>query len=162
MLHHKIHRRRLHIHRQLLLDLKIFGDKGLLDLIVGLLQILTGFYIASLAAVATFNKSDMDSKMKGEPAKLSVLVRGVPVTEELTRRRFLCLMFGYLSFVSIFLYFAGGVANLFSSHIAGLLPLKLHSWAKWLFVWIYLTITANLIVTTLLGLFYMSDRIHRE
>lgn len=143
-------------------DIKVFGDKGLIDLIIGILQILTGFYIASLAAVATFNKIDMDNRMAGAPAKLSVLMRGEEIIETLTRRRFLCLMFGYLAFVSMFLYFLGGLANLFSPHAAELISSSVQPYMKWIFIWFYMVVSCNLIVTTLLGLFYMCDRIHRE
>lgn len=144
------------------LPINIFGPNGLLSLIVNILQILTGFYIASLAAVATFNKGDMDEHMKGETATLTVIKRGVKLPEKLTRRRFLCLMFGYLAFISILLYFTGGLANLFSGSIVQLIPPLLKQAAKWSFTWTYLVVTSNLIVTTLLGLFYMCDRIHRE
>lgn len=144
------------------LPVKVFGTDGLLDLIVKILQILTGFYIASLAAVATFNKADMDELMSGKPPTLKVFKNGKETQERLTRRRFLCLMFGYLAFISISLYFIGGFANLFSYNISQLIPIVLKTPVKWVFVWSYLVITSNLIVTTLLGLFYMCDRIHRE
>lgn len=144
------------------IPVRIFGKSGLIDLIVNILQILTGFYIASLAAIATFNKSDMDAHIKGETATLIVLKKGVWLPERLTRRRFLCLLFGYLAFVSIILYFVGGFANLFSESITQLIPPYFQKFVKWPFIWCYLVVTSNLIVTTLLGLFYMCDRIHRE
>lgn len=82
----------------------IFGDHGIVQGVNGLLQILTGFYIASLAAVATFNKQSMDEVMPGEPPIVDV--RGGKI-EQLTRRRFVCSMFGYLAFISLFVYLIG-------------------------------------------------------
>ncbi len=144
------------------IEVQIFGNSGLIDLIIGILQILTGFYIASLAAVATFNKEGMDELMSGKPPKLLIWLRGTTVIIELTRRRFLSLLFGYLAFLSISMYFLGGAANLIAPGIINLIPSFLHICTKWFFILIYLTVTSNLIVTTLLGLYYMCDRIHRD
>ncbi len=140
----------------------IFGSSGLIELIIEILQILTGFYIASLAAVATFHKPDMDKPMAGTAPKLKELVRGVEVISSLTRRRFLSYLFGYLAFICIFLYFLGGSANLIAPGIIKFIPVYLLAPVKWFFLWFYLVVTSNMIVTTLIGLFYMCDRIHRE
>lgn len=143
---------------------KITGDGGLIKIITDILQILSGFYIASLAAIATFNKDGMDDLMEGDPPTLKIVYRGKEMTDELTRRRFLCLLFGYLSLLSLFLYFLGAVSSLLAANFKYLLGHQLW-WmvkAKWFFVWMYLFLTSNLIVTTLLGLFYMVDRIHRD
>ncbi|MDD5759351.1 MAG: hypothetical protein PHI06_09730 [Desulfobulbaceae bacterium] len=143
---------------------QIIGKDGLVRIITDILQILSGFYIASLAAIATFNKAGMDDLMEGEPPTLEVLYHGKTMTDKLTRRRFLCLLFGYLSLLSLFLYFLGAVSALLSANFKYLFGHQLW-WlakAKWTFVWMYLFLTSNLIITTLLGLFYMVDRIHRR
>lgn len=142
--------------------IQIFGNSGLLNLIIGILQILAGFYIASLAAVSTFAKEGMDDLMAGKTPELLVLKNNKEISEKLTRRRFLSLMFGYLAFISIFLYFIGGAANLISSGIASSIPVKIQPYIKWSFIWAYMVFTSNMVVTTLLGLFYMCDRIHRK
>lgn len=145
------------------LNVNIIGDGGLVALITDLLQILTGFYIASLAAVATFDKEGMDQKMPGgTPPTLEIKLKGKNKTETLTRRRFLCLLFGYLSFLSIFLYFLGSVTQLLEHNVKALFAGDLYTFLKWSFVEFFLFLSANLIVTTLLGLFYMVDRIHRD
>lgn len=138
----------------------IFGKDGVVDLFTGLLQILTGFYIASLAAVSTFSQKGMDEIMVGQPPTLKTFSNGKIITIQLTRRRFLSLMFGYLALVSIFLYFLGGGASLLEKN-AKLLPPQSYWVAKWTFLFIYFTMAANLLTTTLLSLFYMADRIHR-
>lgn len=144
------------------LSLKIFGDKGLIEIITGILQILTGFYIASLAAISTFNKKGMDDIMPGEPPTLKVSYRGSIRTDRLTRRRFLCLMFGYLAYLSLILYFLGETANLIKENAMIIVAVQYHAMVKWVFVSIYLFLSNNLIITTLLGLYYMVDRIHRS
>lgn len=140
----------------------IIGTKGLIEIFSGLLQILTGFYIASLAAIATFNKDGMDETMAGDPPTLTVSYRGKIKIDKLTRRRFLCLMFGYLALMSIFIYFLGQGTQLFADNAKILIPSKYFYWCKWSFVSIYLFFALNLIVTTLLSLFYMVDHIHRH
>jgi len=142
---------------------KILGEAGLIKIITDILQILSGFYIASLAAIATFNKEGMDDLMEGDPPTLKIFCRGKMMIDQLTRRRFLCLLFGYLSLLSLFLYFLGTGTFLLAANakyfFAKHSNLEL---AKWGFVWFYLLLTSNLIITTLLGLFYMVDRIHRK
>src|SRR5579859_4846912 len=84
------------------LKINIFGSRGLIEGVDSLLQTLVGFYIASLAAIATFNKASLDFEMPGDPPKLRVTQHGHSAKEPLTRRRFLCFMFGYLAFLCIF------------------------------------------------------------
>jgi hypothetical protein len=140
----------------------IFSKDGLIGSISGILQILTGFYIASLAAVATFNKEGMDKAMPGPPLTIKTNLRGISKTDRLTRRRFLCLMFGYLSLISLVLYFYGEASVLIVKSAKILIPAKLHGVAIYSFLATYIFLFANLLVTTLLSLFYMVDRIHRE
>ncbi len=139
----------------------VFSEKGLLSFIVNYLQIVSGFYIASLAAVATFDKDSMDKPMPGLPTTLPRTMKGVAVTENLSRRRFLCFLFGYLSLLSLILYFSGSGLILAAPHIKTLISANLVVYLKWMVVFFYLMVTYNLLVTTLLGLYYMTDRIHR-
>jgi len=146
-----------------LLDWKlvIFGSSGLVSGVGSYLQVVTGFYIASLAAVATFNQKNMDLRMAGDSPTLTVEWKGRRLEEQLTRRRFLCFLFGYLSFLSIFVYFGGVGANLIAPPLVAALPKDYLFFVKWGFVSVYLLVVYNLICTTLLGLYYMTERIHR-
>jgi hypothetical protein len=139
----------------------VFSEKGMLSFIVNYLQIVSGFYIASLAAVATFNKDSMDRPMPGLPTTLPRTMKGVEVIENLSRRRFLCFLFGYLSLLSLILYFSGSGLILAAPHIKTLISANVAAYLKWTVVFFYLMITYNLLVTTLLGLYYMTDKIHR-
>jgi|GEM_PF-274290 len=141
--------------------LVIFGSSGLVAGVGSYLQVVTGFYIASLAAVATFNQKNMDVRMAGESASLTVEWKGRKREEKLTRRRFLCFLFGYLSFLSVFVYFGGVAANLTAQPLVNVLPKAWVFGIKWGFVSVYLFVVYNLICTTLLGLYYMTERIHR-
>lgn len=134
------------------------GDDGLLSNINQLLSTLIGFYIAAVAAIASFNNGYLDSQMKGRTPEL--VSNGVAT--KLTRRRFLCVLFGYCAFLSIFLY----LGSLLVGHIIpALLELKVVEscffWFKLIGTSIYVAAISSLFVTTLLGLHYLIDRMHR-
>ncbi|MBH0074932.1 hypothetical protein I6F48_05045 [Pseudoalteromonas sp. SWYJ118] len=133
--------------------IRLLGKEGLVSLVNGLLQILAGFYIASMAAIATFNKEGMDDIMDGTPPTLN----GV----ELTRRQFLTYLFGYLAFCSICLYFIGGFAQLASLSLFHLVSLS-SPFLKILLVGLYIFAISNIMYTTVLGMHFMIDKIHRK
>lgn len=145
---------------------RILGREGLITVFTQLLQILSGFYIASLAAIATFNRPSMDEEMLGETPTLVGLTHPAAGPEKMTRRQFLSFLFGYLAFLSIALYLVGALANLVLPGLGVSLGFELHdllgTWVRWAAVYLYLFAVANLLVTTMLGLYYMTDRIHRN
>lgn len=140
----------------------IVGSNGLVSIFTNLLQILTGFYIASLTAVATFDRPSMDEVMLGNPPKLRTKYRGQATMELLTRRRFLSFLFGYLSLLSFILYFVGAFSTLLIPNIIILLPKSIFPYIKFFCVLIYLFLVSNLLTTTLLGFYYMTEKIHRK
>jgi len=129
------------------IKLNFMEGNGVIQLVNGILQMLAGFYIASLAAVATFSRPEMDDIMKGVAPEL----KGAP----LTRRVFVTHLFGYLAFMSIFLYFLGGIAKMINLTT----PLAHHVVLALEFI--YLALLFNILFVTSLGLFYMIARIHR-
>jgi len=139
----------------------ILGKDGLIVLINNLMGILVGFFVASLAAVSTFNKEGMDKVIPGTPMTLRVKESSAVKNIKLTRRRYLCLLFGYLAFMSLFLYlFGGGLPYIFSNTDVLLNP-KSTMIFKYILCGIYFFIFTNILITTLLGLYYLVDRIHR-
>ena len=52
------------------LSLGLYAPDGLIPGIINLLNLLIAFFIAALAAVATFDRPGLDDKMKGEPATM--------------------------------------------------------------------------------------------
>lgn len=79
------------------ISFRFFDNGGLLTSASSLFGILIGFFITALAAVATFSNKTVDKRLNGHGA----FVKGV----ELTRRQFLCFLFGYLTFLSFSLFF---------------------------------------------------------
>jgi hypothetical protein len=64
----------------------------LLSKTTSLLGTLAGFYVAALAAVATFGRPEMDETMQG-PVTLKHVRGSITYIEELSRRRFLSFLF---------------------------------------------------------------------
>jgi len=96
----------------------ILGKDGLIVLINNLMGILVGFFVAFLAAVSTFNKEGMDKVIPGTPMTLRVKESSAVKNIKLTRRRYLCLLFGYLAFMSLFYtYLEGGYRIYFQTRM---------------------------------------------
>jgi hypothetical protein len=139
------------------------GDLDIVGKLSGFLGVMTGFFIAALAAVATFGKAEMDDPMPGDPPlRLEHKVNTEIFFEDLSRRRFLSLLFGYLSFLSLTLYIVGYVYLVSDKYFLSSV-LSVH-WRSIVFsvFWIfYMFFLSNIISNTYLGLFYLCDRIHR-
>ena len=142
----------------------IFGVGGVITLVLGYIQNLPGFYIAALAAIATFARTDIDVLMPGNPPPQirSEDNRGIINLITLTRRRFLCLLFAFLTAECIFLTFlsiffvsiAPGIKIYLSNEI-------LSSITFYLAAGFYLLFLYQLLITTLWGLYYLGERIHQ-
>jgi hypothetical protein len=134
----------------------LFGVNGIVLGVNGLLQILAGFFITSLAVIATFSGTTykIDDPFEGEAALLD--------GEALTRRQFLCHLFAYLALASIVLYLCGiislAVAATMHSVITGSV---FHEILRGLFGGLYVAGLAHIIGTTLIGLIFLSSRMSR-
>lgn len=137
----------------------LLAPNGIVGLVNGLLGTLIGFYIAALAAIATFSNKTLDLEMKGRAPKLKYYRGGEQHIEILTRRRFLSIIFGYCAFLSIVLYGLSIVTIGVEPSVAqGLFK----SILKFVFISWYLYMLSSLTVVTLLGLHYLIDRMHRD
>jgi hypothetical protein len=137
----------------------LFSEKGLVNTVNGLLNTLIGFFIAALAAVAAFPSASLDAEMKGRAPTIMNYRQDQEFEEKLTRRRFLVILFGYSAFLSIAL-FGFGVVSLMVSPSLVTLPGAPLLKALWLLA--YLSMASSLVVSTLLGLHYLIDRMHRD
>ncbi|WP_202864504.1 hypothetical protein [Aeromonas salmonicida] len=139
------------------------GSNGLIGQVNGLLQVLIGFYIASLAAVATFQGQGMDGFMDGIPPTLNEKRKGVTKKINLSRRRFLSYLFGYLALMSLAVFFVGVIVNLSSASISTwIATLSYAGYLKASFLFFYIFFICNVFITTLLGLYYLTVRIHQQ
>jgi hypothetical protein len=145
-------------------SINIFGkSNNLLSPIISFYQAMPGFYIAALAAIATFPSASMNKCMP-EPTPYLLIDQDVEDKSSnrdyLSRRRFLCYMFAYLAFISIVFFFIAIGLNFTYSTV-------FFEVADWVFLLTYFInciivffIILQSIFITFLGLWYLGHRIH--
>lgn len=141
-------------------NVDVFGGSGLVSKFLGFLQSMPGFYIAALAAIATFNNADMLKVMPGTPPEMKISYNNAVQVVRLTRRRFLSSMFAFLTVSSISLTLISIAALSLAEPIKSITPPVAWSGFKLVFGFTYLLLVAQLIMVTLWGLFYLGERIH--
>jgi hypothetical protein len=134
-------------------------DKGVVSQVNGLVQVLVGFYIAALAAVATYGSSALDQQFDGQPITLKRKATG---TRNLTRRQFLSLLFSYLAFLCFVIYIVGMLSTLFAGSFQRFFNDTTWVWTRRLAIAIYCFVCVQMVVITMLSLFYLGDRMHRS
>jgi len=141
-------------------SIDFFSSTGVLAKILGFVQSLPGFYIAALAAVATFNNPHMDKVMPGEAPTLRILHNGELTANpiSLTRRRLLCVMFAFLTVASVTLTVIAIAAMTLAASIKECLPSILFTPAKIFFAAVYLLFFFQMLCVTMWGLFYIGER----
>ena len=141
--------------------LNMFGNDGILSQIVSFVEILPGFYIAALAAIATFNRIDIDQLMPEPTPKVKILIRGEKNIINLTRRRFLCMLFSFLVAESIIISLLGIFATSFTPVVKMYFPEIFQDISRYLFVAVFFLLFWQLLTSTMLGLYYLGDKIHQ-
>ncbi|MGE6497539.1 hypothetical protein [Cupriavidus metallidurans] len=139
----------------------VMGDAGLIAKLLSFVQSLPGFYIAALAAIATFNRLDIDRTMPAPPPKIQIRVRGKSIAIDLTRRRYLCVLLAFLTAESLCLIVAAIFAIAVAPAMYELVRPEFRFWIKLGFLGTYLLFFWQLLVVTFIGLFYLGDRIHQ-
>lgn len=140
---------------------QVFMANGLLSQVAGLLQSLPGFYLAALAAIATFSRPDLDYLMPRPTPTVEVLHRGQWQAIQLTRRRMLTMQFGYLTLLSLLLFGVILVANAAAPTIKARCPAGFHAYLVVSFMGMFSYAIWHMLIITLFGLYQLSDRIHQ-
>lgn len=138
----------------------VFGTNGMLSRLLGFAQSLPGFYIAALAAIATFNNRDMLRLMPGTPPVGTVVYNGYPERVPMTRRRFLSSMFAYLTALSIGLTLLAIALLTIAEPAKSLLPAAWLPFAKAGVTYVFMVLLCQMVTITLWGLYYLGDRLH--
>jgi hypothetical protein len=150
---------------------EIIGDKKYLDYLLQIVGILPGFYIAALAAAATFSNPSLDEPMPGLDAPTIDIVRGGKIFEvRMTMRIFMCHLFSYLSamsFVTSLVLLATielypslkHLQDAFGSDSAAGNALQVISYAS---VGLATYLFWMIIVITMHGLYFLVERMHQE
>jgi hypothetical protein len=147
----------------------LVGSNGLAGSLLTLVSTLPGFYIAGLAAVATFGSATMDHEMPTPAPEVKMLVRGKLVSVKLTRRLFLSYLFSYLVILSFGLCFTFITINALAPSI-DVLHASIVRWTG--IVWSWLIVKSavgfaltfafsSMVVSTLHGVFFLTEKIHQ-
>lgn len=145
------------------------GKDGLVPGLLAILSTLPGFYFAGLAAVSTFGSPGMDNEMIAPAPKVKLFVQGKWVDSSLTKRQFLSYLFSYLVIISFVLCFGllalsalDGTIAIWKSNVVAL-PIGNWVWRAVSFVVGsgFVLIFASMVVTTLHGIFFLTERMHQ-
>lgn len=134
----------------------IYVANGYLAGLQQLYAILGGFFVAALTLLSTADTKALSQPLSGHPK-----VTFGRETAPLERRRFLCLLFGYLAFSCFALYAAGFFAMLLAP---GMREMVSDGWRMALsaaFLFFYNFWLSHMVVSTLVGLYYFTDRLQR-
>lgn len=148
--------------------LGLFQDTGFISGVINLLNLLIAFFIAALAAVATFDRPGLDDPMKGEPALMKRRnSKGVVKDSILTHRQFICYLFGYLSFSSIMMLLTLYAVRLVGPEMVKALDfdvsiaqvvIAFRPVARLIGSLMFFFLFGQIIVTMLLGIYFLADR----
>jgi hypothetical protein len=146
-----------------------FHKDGFVDKVGTFSSVLTGFYVAGLVAVATFARDTTGIDKVIEVGRVRMPIKGRE-PEYLTRREYVCSMFGYLAFVSMALTIASIVCvtalgtNLFFKGLwfhfnAEVTHLSASPIRAAVIIFFNLALS-SLLVTTVRGLYYLIGRLY--
>ncbi len=133
-----------------------YAAGGFLTGLLNLYAILGGFFVAALTLLSTADTQALRQPLAGSPPP-KFGSEALP----LERRRFLCLLFGYLAFSSFGLYALSFGATLLAPGAHILLPYVARKAISWAFLLFYNFWLCHVFVSTLVGLYYFTDRLQR-
>ncbi|HEX8580214.1 MAG TPA: hypothetical protein VF655_11560 [Allosphingosinicella sp.] len=146
-----------------------FHKDGFLDKISSFSAVLTGFYVAALIAVATLSSKfgELDDPITTGEVRLpsTKTVKG----RLISRREYVCMMFGYMAFTSLVLaVLAIGVVvlspligDMAFTVRSGALNLEVpHRFLRSVSILAFSVPIASLAVTTIRGLYYLVERLY--
>lgn len=142
---------------------------GFVDKMGSLASVLAGFYIAALVAVGSFSASigDLDKEITNGKIYLT------PNDDtSLTRREYICAIFGFLSFLALLLAVLSAFILIISPPISTAISgatinlrgdeIDIFSILRVASIIGYSAIVSAMIVTTFYGLYYLTDRIYEK
>jgi hypothetical protein len=133
-----------------------FVAAGYIAGLQSIFAILGGFFVAALTLLSTAQAPALHQMLTGYPAP-RFAGEGMP----LTRQRFLCLLFGYLSFSVFGLYLMGFAGTLLAPGARELIGAEVRWWLASAFLLFYNFWLSHTAIATLVGLYYFTDRLQR-
>lgn len=145
----------------------LVGDKSASDYLSGFFATLPGFFIAALAAVASFNGGDLDKDMPG--VTVTMVVNGDKKANEITLRVFLCYLFAYLTVLSFLGFFVCIGGALVAPSVvewlgpSGPAPSSAALYGAQIgFVALMSLLAASVVFCTIQGLYFLAERVHQK
>jgi hypothetical protein len=132
----------------------ILGENGFLKGIRELIGLFAAFFVVALAAVATFSRESLDRPMQGRTPTLD--------GRDLNRRQFVCYLFGYLAVLSFALFLAAVLAQIIAPSLRAELSVNALWWIRAISGTIFTFGFWNMVVTTLLGIYFLVERVHLD
>lgn len=142
---------------------------GFVDKMGSLASVLAGFYIAALVAVGSFSASigDLDKEITNGKIYLTA-----DEDTSLTRHEYICAIFGFLSFLALFLAVLSAFIVIISPPISSAISdisfnlkdmeIEIIQFLRVVSIVGYSVIVSAMIVTTFYGLYYLTDRIYEK
>lgn len=151
------------------ISVRLVGDGSLSRQLISIFSTLPGFFIAAVAAIATFQRVELDEIMPSPTPTIEMKTAGKYGPVELTFRLFLSYLFSYLTIVSfaavLLVLGADLVGESLKSLLLSALPLsyqKISSAAlSHFYLFVILWLVCKIFMTTLVGLYFLTERIHR-
>ncbi len=140
----------------------LLAKGGMVSSLLSFVQSLPGFYIAALAAIATFGRADIDSVLPEPTPEVKVKFIGGENIVKLTRRRFLAMLFSFLTAESIVLI----IFSIFAIELSSSLSLfsaygvSVGSWISLLLLALFFFTFFQLVAATFWGLYYLGFKLH--
>lgn len=150
-----------------------FHKDGFIDKVGSFSSVLTGFYVAGLLAVATFASSmgNLDGVIHIGRIILPGREEADPA-RDLTRREYVCAIFGYLSAMSLFTTLLSITIVTIAEALPALHDFEIHRGGYDLKVYkdvlriapiaVFSTLVSHLTVVTCHGLYYLMDRLYAQ
>lgn len=131
---------------------KVLGDTGFLKSVRDLIALFAAFFVVALAAVSTFARPSLDQLMDGTPPRLG--------RQDLTRREYVCFLFGYLSALSFLLFLSCVAAEIAAPSFRHWFRPDALWWIRAVLGVVFSFGFWNMAVTTFLGIWFLTERIH--
>lgn len=139
----------------------VIGNSGFIDKLLSFTALLPGFFIAALAAIATFPRKEIDLPLDNPKVEPTIKVNYVDSNGvyhkkqiQISRRVFLCTLFSFVTFESVILL----LINLFSSVTS--VSVEYYFILASSYVTFVLFLFWQMMTAAFLGLYYLSFRIH--
>lgn len=148
---------------------KLSGGNSLSSDLINIFAILPGFFIAAIAAVATFDRAEMDEVMPEPAPELKLRTGQDESYVKLTFRMFVSHLFAYLttlSFIAVFIclsadFLAPSFRFIMTSVFASEIHVLVLKFFDVFYVFAVSWLSAKIFLTTMVGLYFLAERIHR-